>query len=481
MDQAGGSVIAAGAGARGRRRGWVVERGPPGSSVAMEAAVLLFVAVFVVALAGAWPALIREPLGVLAWGAALAVATVCSFPVSRRNGIYEVSLGAPIIVAVAMQFDWAWAFALGFIFTFNWRELMGRAPWRMALYNRGQTAASAAVAAVAVRKFPFGAGLDHPMWAALVAVVVFVSVNGLLCGLATPLRSRGSAQEAVRGGLGPTWQAAVCHFGFVLIGVSVLVLGVGDPASLTDAVPVIVGGVLSLVGLHVAVQAREAQVELRAAWAHSMRAVEEERRAVGRYLHDEAVQSLSAAAVLLASSRRQMGTDAPGELIDAEQAVMEATSSARGLLAKVVPPPLEAGLGAAVARELDILQAEGYTTHLRDDLGDAVEPGQAGLAFAGVQEGLRNVRRHADADHVEVGLRRVDGAMEVIVADNGCGVGEEAVRRGPTNGHFGLTLVDEVARSTGGTLSLRDRPGGQGAQLVLRLPPMTEGAVGHHV
>jgi signal transduction histidine kinase len=71
-----------------------------------------------------------------------------------------------------------------------------------------------------------------------------------------------------------------------------------------------------------------------------------------------------------------------------------------------------------------------------------------------VRELLSNVVRHAHASRATVSVDVADGAVTVIVADDGIGTGA-----GRTPGH-GLTNIRERARAVGGTARVEERDGG---------------------
>ena len=81
------------------------------------------------------------------------------------------------------------------------------------------------------------------------------------------------------------------------------------------------------------------------------------------------------------------------------------------------------------------------------------------VLYRAAQEGLRNVVKHAEADAVEVRVDRNNGRVALIINDDGRGAGEvESVE-----GHFGLRMVDDLARDVGGEFSLSTRPEGGSA------------------
>jgi signal transduction histidine kinase len=83
-----------------------------------------------------------------------------------------------------------------------------------------------------------------------------------------------------------------------------------------------------------------------------------------------------------------------------------------------------------------------------------------------LQEGLTNVRRHAQAEAVTVTFRRRDRAIDMEIVDNGRGF---APNISPPEGHFGLKIMRERAEQSGGELHLHTAPG-QGVRLVATLP-----------
>ncbi|MBK5259232.1 MAG: GAF domain-containing protein [Thermoanaerobaculia bacterium] len=85
-----------------------------------------------------------------------------------------------------------------------------------------------------------------------------------------------------------------------------------------------------------------------------------------------------------------------------------------------------------------------------------------------VQEALTNVRKHAHATVVRVTVVRRDGRVTATIEDDGAGFARGAAR--PTEfPRFGLTTMDERARSIGGTLEI-DSELGRGTRVVLDAP-----------
>jgi signal transduction histidine kinase len=78
------------------------------------------------------------------------------------------------------------------------------------------------------------------------------------------------------------------------------------------------------------------------------------------------------------------------------------------------------------------------------------------LLFRVAQEALRNVAAHAAASHVDVRAERRGDCVSLTVADDGRGFSVGSAR---PEGHFGLSLLEDLARDAGAELTLDSRPG----------------------
>ena len=84
-----------------------------------------------------------------------------------------------------------------------------------------------------------------------------------------------------------------------------------------------------------------------------------------------------------------------------------------------------------------------------------------------VQESLANVRKHAQAEHVEVRLSKHNGCLSIIISDDGIGFKPLNDRH-----RFGLQTMRERAEMAGGSLGVRSVPG-KGTAVELLLPLQT--------
>lgn len=74
-----------------------------------------------------------------------------------------------------------------------------------------------------------------------------------------------------------------------------------------------------------------------------------------------------------------------------------------------------------------------------------------------IKEALTNVRRHAQAQRVEVRVDRINGMARFGVQDDGCGFDPAAVAAG--DHHLGLTIMRTRAERSGGHLNVESAPG----------------------
>jgi two-component system NarL family sensor kinase len=85
------------------------------------------------------------------------------------------------------------------------------------------------------------------------------------------------------------------------------------------------------------------------------------------------------------------------------------------------------------------------------------------------QEAVRNVIAYADAPSMRVELTVVEGVARLLVADDGRGFDSATRERRLAEGHLGLSLVEELARQSGGKLEVGSSEGA-GTRVELEVP-----------
>jgi two-component system NarL family sensor kinase len=208
---------------------------------------------------------------------------------------------------------------------------------------------------------------------------------------------------------------------------------------------------------------RRGQAQREALMQRALDASLDERQRIAATLHDGVVQELAAASFTVAGGAETAaarGEDAlAAELRDAAGAVRTGIGGLRSLLVDIYPPALRsAGLSAALRDLVATMAGRGPAVELDvDEDAAAVLPAEDQQAvFRIVQELLRNVVRHARAEHVSVSLRRDGAVVLVSVADDGVGFDPAQAMPGD---HFGLRLITDLVAATGAGLRVRAAPG----------------------
>jgi two-component system, NarL family, sensor kinase len=208
--------------------------------------------------------------------------------------------------------------------------------------------------------------------------------------------------------------------------------------------------------------------------ANAVMSSRRERRRVAAYLHDGPVQELAG----LAFSLAPVADDAAARGADADASVVRnvidrlrgTVRDLRTLLVDLHPPTLaSAGLEAAIRDLASPLVSRGTNVEQHVDGHDRLDPETQALVYRVAQEALRNVIAYADASNVSVDVDVSDSTARLLVADDGRGFSPDVRDRRRDEGHLGLSLVEELAKQAGGTLTIDSREGA-GTRVRLEVP-----------
>ena len=193
------------------------------------------------------------------------------------------------------------------------------------------------------------------------------------------------------------------------------------------------------------------------------RAVAEERARVARDIHDGLAQYLFA--VSTHASMLESGAAVEETLPRLKEAALLAQQEARFAILALSSASGTAPFDAALRRYVDVLTADGaLDVELEVDAAMHLAPDEQIEIFRIVQEGLANVRKHAQATSAEVVIGWRDGERFVSIQDNGAGFDGDDTVAGQ-----GLKNMRARAASIDGGLSLRSVPGrGTALEVVLR-------------
>ncbi|WP_296604758.1 sensor histidine kinase [Nocardioides sp.] len=187
---------------------------------------------------------------------------------------------------------------------------------------------------------------------------------------------------------------------------------------------------------------------------------EEERRRLRRDLHDGVGAALAGVRLQVETARDLVADPVTGGLLESAAAgVATAVDDLRGITEDLRPPALDdLGLGAGLRGIADRMSAPGTQVDVVIDpaLDAAGLPAAIEVAcYRIAAEAVANAVRHADAQRISVRLCAGDGALSLLVEDDGRGL-PERVRPGA----LGLTSMRQRADEIGGLLDVvSDRRG----------------------
>jgi two-component system sensor histidine kinase UhpB len=209
------------------------------------------------------------------------------------------------------------------------------------------------------------------------------------------------------------------------------------------------------------------EAERRRAGRLQLRAQEEERKRVARDLHDEVNQALTAILLRLEALTQVAPPRLRDELAETKGLANQAMGELLQLARQLRPTALDDhGFVPAIEEQLRRFKAQyGVTTQLstEGDL-DGLGSDQQLVLYRVTQEALNNIARHAGASNVSVEIARVDGHVDLEVADDGVGFEVGREMRG-----LGLDGMAERARLVEGRFEVDAAPG-RGTKLRLRVP-----------
>jgi signal transduction histidine kinase len=213
------------------------------------------------------------------------------------------------------------------------------------------------------------------------------------------------------------------------------------------------------------------ETEIHRLEAEARCAEEEERRRIGRELHDETGQSLLTLRLQLELMEREARGGPLGVRLKEARVLLEGTViELRRLLAALSPTVVERlGLTSAL-RHMVARFRKAHPAVVRVRMTGRLEtiPRQVqDVVYRVAQECLQNIARHSQARAVNLSLCTVDKSIRLRVSDNGTGFRTGAAAGEPTS--FGLAGMRERAALLGGTLAVKATPG-KGTTVILELP-----------
>ena len=200
-----------------------------------------------------------------------------------------------------------------------------------------------------------------------------------------------------------------------------------------------------------------------------IQAQEGERQRLAEEIHDGPAQVLTSAIFQVEFLDRVIDDEpatARGELAFLRTMLRDGLDEVRGFIADLRPPAVDVGLAHAIGdKGADFATRHGMVVDVAVEGIDAgLSPDAKASVLRIVQEALQNVRKHAAATQVRIGLENDD----LVITDNGRGFDVMRLASGATRS-FGLHFMRERAELMGSAVHIESRQG-EGTRILLRLP-----------
>lgn len=204
--------------------------------------------------------------------------------------------------------------------------------------------------------------------------------------------------------------------------------------------------------------------------------VEEERRRIGRELHDQTSQTLTATLVRLDLCDKALqdhdSSEAHRQVMNCKELLGHTIEELKLLVYDLRPVMLDDFGLVPTLRWYIQTHAQGVGPEVITDFDEAGSrlAGDVETALYRIaQEALSNAVRHSSATKVLVRLTIRSGYVSLAVIDNGVGFDPESAFRGDARGGVGLESVKERVGLVGGTVNVESAVG-RGTRLYVVIP-----------
>jgi signal transduction histidine kinase len=205
----------------------------------------------------------------------------------------------------------------------------------------------------------------------------------------------------------------------------------------------------------------------------------QERREIGRELHDNVVQNLAYLNMKMEIIEKYVTSNpviALNELQAARALLDRSISELRRTIGEVRRPVSQrrgiTGQLRSLASSIAVDASE-FEMDLKQISGINLVPEMERAVVGIVREALQNVRKHSRASSVRLEVNRTEEELHVCVYDDGVGIADDAPPTPPD--HFGVEQMRELAEDLGGHLSIHSRPG-RGTTVEATLPLAVSGS-----
>lgn len=213
---------------------------------------------------------------------------------------------------------------------------------------------------------------------------------------------------------------------------------------------------------------RKSESALRLLSAQLLTAEEKERKRISSELHDGIGQSMSAVKFCVENGIRML---ADGEVVDGIRhlegivpKIQAAIEEVRRISMDLRPTTLDdLGIIATLAWFCREFQAVYRDIHLEKEIDlqeEDVSPSLKIVIYRITQEAMNNIAKHGRAEFVRISLKKMGGAIELVIEDSGIGFDPaEVLLEAQSPRGVGLASMRERAEFAGGTYSIQSGKG----------------------
>ena len=406
------------------------------------------------------------------------VGAVELLPAPAWRGIH-VSLGFPILSAVAFIYLPGWAAAVAFIGSTDPAEFKHETTFLKALFNRSQVGLAVFLSSATFHSLASLHGDKMPIVvaAALLASLVDYVTNFSLVVFATSLMYRTSVLRLARQ-LPRLSEFLISYGALSIMGLVLAELfttaDVAWLAVLTVLAPLLFARQMflrshALEEAHAELQENSAILRELSNTMAEERA--DERLQIAGYLHDDLAQVLFRLSLQVDIARKVLDKgdveEVRAQLDKIRDSKQETSDRIRALIRDLHRSPLGAkGLAEALESFTDEVGRDSQIRFQRDVENIDLPAPIALLVFHIAREGIMNALKHADPTEVSVKVGAEGEDIVLRLQDNGTGF--DAGAPGP-EGHYGMAMMRERAKVGGGTLDVKSAIG-EGTTITVRFP-----------
>jgi signal transduction histidine kinase len=200
---------------------------------------------------------------------------------------------------------------------------------------------------------------------------------------------------------------------------------------------------------------------------------ESERRRLAREMHDDLTQRLAVLAIKAGKMEREFNNSSykpPIEdLREIREQLVKISEDVHSISRQLHPSIIEdLGLVRAIESEVSNFskRKDFKVMFSSGDIPKAISMDLSICLFRIIQESLRNIAKHAQANEAEISLNRLDGSIFLTIKDQGIGFDPKQVREKPG---LGLSSMRERVRLVNGEISIKSGQG-QGTVVEVHAP-----------